>query len=128
MQPMIRPNKPATPPIKRFSGVAVTVLAVVMIVTGVLSLPLGEISTAVFSWVAAAMLLLIQGIAMYIRAANEQLETLNKEMSAMRQLLAITVMRGNPGAKGEHESEQRKTTPEGAHPVHRGAVPQPAGD
>ncbi len=125
MQSMVRPNKPDTPASKRFS--AVTILAILTMALGAVSLALGEISLAAFSWVAASMLLLVQGIATHMRTTNEQLEAMAKELSAVRQLLAITVMRGNPGAKGEHEPEQRKATPEGAS-TYRGPVPQPAGD
>jgi hypothetical protein len=125
MQSMVRPNKSSTPLSKRFS--AITILAILTMILGTASLVLGEISLASFSWVAASMLLLVQGIATHMRTTNEQLEAIAKELSAVRQLLAITVMRGNPGAKGDHEPEKHKTPPEGTS-VHRGPVPQPAGD
>ncbi len=125
MQSMVRPNKSSTPPSKRFS--AITILAILTMALGAVSLALGEISLSAFSWVAASMLLLVQGIAAHMRTTNEQLEAMAKELSAIRQLLAITVMRGNPGAKGDHEPEKHKTPPENVG-VHRGPVPQPAGD
>jgi hypothetical protein len=125
MQPMIRPNKPATPPTKSIT--VITVVAVLTILIGALAFVIGHPAVAFIFWVAASILLLIQSIGTQVRAINQRLETLTKEMSAMRQLLTITVVRGNAGAGGEHESEKHKTHSENAA-VHRGPVPQPAGD
>jgi cobalamin biosynthesis protein CobD/CbiB len=125
MQPMIRPNTPAAPPAKRVT--IITVIAILTIVLGALAFYVFNLVTAMIFWISAALLLLIQSISIQVQAINQRLEILTKEMSAMRQLLAITVVRGNPGAKGEHEPEQRKATSEGAS-THRGPVPQPAGD